>query len=349
MCKFPAERPIFTNDFCHPCSRILWNIKVLKDEERHKEQHLAGECLCEVIFEGEDREKRLRPRSGKGKAKAAHGEARSGDGSGGKFDESGAGRGRRHENVGLRHATSRGRGHEKGGSRFNQRHEDAGRRRDRGVDVGDRGMYGHVDRSQDDAGMRAGGDYEDRGEGQGSGFGIGHNAEAGRMDFGADESYGSVISGLSGLQMHADPEAGHGHLPRQDWDRAAKEAAYQYVGYVGNDAHQEAAVPDFGYGAATIDGHYASHLVWEGQAMMGQSGAGMKWYPQHDPSSPGSTNAEMALPAPKNKEKRGKKQRTWSKSYSEPTNYQAFAESIADDAEQQQPAVVSSDMAKPGH
>jgi hypothetical protein len=41
----------------------------LKDEEEHRARHLRGECLCEVIFEGEDREKKLRTRSGKGKFK----------------------------------------------------------------------------------------------------------------------------------------------------------------------------------------------------------------------------------------------------------------------------------------
>lgn len=69
VCKFPAERPIFTNEFCHPCSRVVWNAKVLKEEEEHRARHLRGECLCEVIFEGEDRQKRLCTRGGKGKGK----------------------------------------------------------------------------------------------------------------------------------------------------------------------------------------------------------------------------------------------------------------------------------------
>ncbi|KAG0650685.1 hypothetical protein D0Z07_2402 [Hyphodiscus hymeniophilus] len=69
VCKFPAERPIFTDDFCHPCSRVVWNMKVLKDEEEHRARHLRGECTCEVIFDGEDREKRLHTRGGKDKGK----------------------------------------------------------------------------------------------------------------------------------------------------------------------------------------------------------------------------------------------------------------------------------------
>ncbi|KAL5320609.1 hypothetical protein ACEPPN_011419 [Leptodophora sp. 'Broadleaf-Isolate-01'] len=66
-CKFPAERPIFTNENCHPCSRVLWNAKVLADEEKHRQQHANGDCDCPVIFDAADRERRLRPRSGKGK------------------------------------------------------------------------------------------------------------------------------------------------------------------------------------------------------------------------------------------------------------------------------------------
>jgi hypothetical protein len=62
-CGFPAERPIYTGTYCHPCFRVVWNIKVLKEEEEHRGRHLRGECFCEVRFEGEDREERLRERS----------------------------------------------------------------------------------------------------------------------------------------------------------------------------------------------------------------------------------------------------------------------------------------------
>ncbi|KAH7364533.1 hypothetical protein BKA65DRAFT_572955 [Rhexocercosporidium sp. MPI-PUGE-AT-0058] len=68
-CKYPAERPIFTNENCHPCSRVLWNAKVLADEEKHRKQHAAGDCDCPVIFDAADRERRLRHRSGKAKNK----------------------------------------------------------------------------------------------------------------------------------------------------------------------------------------------------------------------------------------------------------------------------------------
>lgn len=68
-CTLPAERPIYTKENCHPCSRVVWNMKVLREEEEHRHRHLRGECDCEVVFDGEDREKRVRPRPGKGKGK----------------------------------------------------------------------------------------------------------------------------------------------------------------------------------------------------------------------------------------------------------------------------------------
>lgn len=70
-CKYPAERPIFTNENCHPCSRVLWNQKVLKEEEEHRVKHQNGECECPVIFDAEERERRrTRPaKKGKGKGK----------------------------------------------------------------------------------------------------------------------------------------------------------------------------------------------------------------------------------------------------------------------------------------
>ena len=58
VCRFPAERPTITNELCHPCSRVVWNVKVLKEEEEHRILHLQGGCGCEVIFDGEERQKR---------------------------------------------------------------------------------------------------------------------------------------------------------------------------------------------------------------------------------------------------------------------------------------------------
>jgi hypothetical protein len=62
ICRYPAERPIFTGDYCHPCFRVVWNFKVLQEEEEHRGRHLSGECLCEIIFDTEERETRLRER-----------------------------------------------------------------------------------------------------------------------------------------------------------------------------------------------------------------------------------------------------------------------------------------------
>ena len=343
---------MFTNNFCHPCSRILWNIKVLKEEERHKEQHLAGECLCEVIFEGEDREKRLRPRSGGGKGKGkqadkeAHGGASSGEVSGGKNDQAGAGR--RYEDNGQRLARgnhgSRGRGSVRDGSRYDQRHDVAVLNPQPGGGGGGSGggvEYGYVDQGQVGAGMYGGGNF-----GGGGGYGQGYAPGGGQN---AALGHESLVSGLAGLRMHAGPETGPG--PRNGWDPEAQQLAYQYVGYV----EQRPAAPEYGFGMAAAGGYYPSHLVWEGQTMLGQPGAGMKWYLQPDPSQPGTTSNEMPRPALKGNEKSGKT-RTWSKAHSEPntTPYQAYAESVAEDSEQQseqqaEPAVVSSDMAKPRH
>lgn len=69
-CGFPAERPIFTGQYCHACFRVLWNAKVLKEEEEHRLRHLRGECACEVRFEGEDQEKSLRGQALNGQVEA---------------------------------------------------------------------------------------------------------------------------------------------------------------------------------------------------------------------------------------------------------------------------------------
>lgn len=69
-CGFPAERPVFTGEYCHACFRVLWNAKVLKDEEEHRALHLRGECACEVRFEGEDQAKILKEETPNGQKEA---------------------------------------------------------------------------------------------------------------------------------------------------------------------------------------------------------------------------------------------------------------------------------------
>ncbi|KAH6675686.1 hypothetical protein B0J14DRAFT_561399 [Halenospora varia] len=78
-CVIPGERPIQTNENCHPCLRVLWNQKVLAEEEEHRQAHLRNECLCEVVFDGEDKEYRAKlakeqraKQKGKGRANVAN-------------------------------------------------------------------------------------------------------------------------------------------------------------------------------------------------------------------------------------------------------------------------------------
>jgi len=42
---------------------------VLKEEEEHKERHRTGYCACEVVFDADERERRLRPRGKNGKGR----------------------------------------------------------------------------------------------------------------------------------------------------------------------------------------------------------------------------------------------------------------------------------------
>lgn len=44
-------------------------MKVLKEEEEHRARHLGGDCMCEVVFEGEEREQRHQTRSFRAKEK----------------------------------------------------------------------------------------------------------------------------------------------------------------------------------------------------------------------------------------------------------------------------------------
>ncbi|KAI9053745.1 hypothetical protein LZ554_002696 [Drepanopeziza brunnea f. sp. 'monogermtubi'] len=69
-CHFPAERPIYTNENCHSCARVVWNSRILKEEEEHRARHYMGECDCPVIFDAEDRERQPRPRPAKGKGRS---------------------------------------------------------------------------------------------------------------------------------------------------------------------------------------------------------------------------------------------------------------------------------------
>lgn len=333
----------------------MWNAKVLKEEEMHREQHLAGECLCEVIFDGEDREKRLRPRP-KGKQvkeaiKKVRESAKYGEASGGGNEQRGR---NRYQNVEQRRAGGR---HDERGRRSHREeaHYEQGNESpvvshhpgNRGP--GDGFQYGYVQQEHAGTEVNAGGSFRGAGDyGDGHVVGVGQNTERESETHG-NRVFQSVISGMAALQMHAGQEQGPSAHARQSWDPKAKEAAYQYVGYVVNDTPaQRQFVPEYehGYGAAAVGGLYPNHLVWQGQLMMGQPGGGMKWYPE---SSQPAAIEQKIQPAPKGTENSSKKPKTWSKAYSEPNNrpYQAYTESVAEDAEElASPVVVSSDMAK---
>ncbi|TVY71235.1 hypothetical protein LSUE1_G005554 [Lachnellula suecica] len=337
-CKYPAERP-----------------KVLRDEELHREQHMAGECPCEVIFDGEDREKRLRPRAGKGKEKAGRKEEhglRRGEG-GGRGHRSGGGHRHDYAGGGVSYDAARGRGRGREGIHYDQG-TDGGMSNDSAV-----ASYGSIH--------------------QGYAGGAGNNAGFGYGDFGAGGYYNSIISGLEGLGLHGGFETQQ-NTARQSWDSDAKEAAYQYVGYVVNDAHRGVTVPAAEQGLRDADGedYHAGHLAQEEeQPMSSQQGPrGMKWYT--DDSNIAASNEEVtpartfvaasstkskdgllnlykhdkSPPAPKINDKTSKTTKTVPKAFSEPsyTPHQAHVECTMEDSEGLgSPNVVSSDMAKAGH
>lgn len=321
----------------------------------HREQHLAGECLCEVIFEGEDREKRLRPRPKGKQAKEAIKEVRESA----KYREASGPRDEQRGRSRYQHVEQRSGGvrHEDRGHRSHREetHYDQGtvspvvahHSRHRGSSEGV--QYEYVHQEHAGAEVNTGESFRNAGTySEGLIVGVGPKTELGNEGH-DNRGYQSVISGMAALSMHAGQDPGPSAYARQSWDPKAKEAAYQYVGYVVNDPPaQRQFVPDCeqGYGAAAVGGLYPNHLVWQGQPILGQPGAGMKWYPE---SSQSAVIEEKIQPAPKGIEKSSKKPKAWSKAYSEPNNrpYQAYAESVAEDSEElASPPVVSSDMAK---
>jgi hypothetical protein len=59
FCGYPAEHPIQTQDYCHGCARVLWNMRVLAEEDNHKKQHEVGFCHCGIVFNADERQ--IRP------------------------------------------------------------------------------------------------------------------------------------------------------------------------------------------------------------------------------------------------------------------------------------------------
>lgn len=58
-CEFAAERPILVPENCHPCSRIVWNNNVLREENEHRKSHEIGACNCGLILTEEERRRAL--------------------------------------------------------------------------------------------------------------------------------------------------------------------------------------------------------------------------------------------------------------------------------------------------
>ena len=219
VCKWPAERPIFTNEYCHACSRVVWNIKVLKDEEDHRERHLRGECMCEVIFEGEDREERIQPHGGKEKLKG------------------------------------------KGKNDIQKESEGEGDGKD--------GVY-------------------EMEEGSAASF-EGHQVESDQGSYGGHALAVEASAAFGGGRRDIEDHFGVQNAvmkkearPRQEWELQAQAAAYEYIGYyVGAGQNQGSQSTDPGQSYAMPLGAFDL----QGQLPMGQSGAGMKWYPPENYSA----------------------------------------------------------------
>jgi hypothetical protein len=259
----PAERPIFTNEFCHPCSRVVWNAKVLKEEEEHRARHLNGDCLCEVIFEGEDREKRLRPRGRKGRGK-------------GKDDTE----------QGEAHDTYHdGGGQDAGGPSKNSAGGQAG------------GYTGHL--TEGDCGDHALAVVEPGGHG-----GHGEIAEE-RRD--SEEHVGVQV-----VQVDVQVKGG---------DEEVNPHQYEYAGYYfGNGGQSQGS-------QATSPEAPSYSLYSQNQLVIGQEGAGMKFYPYENYSVEPQTNYRR-IP-----DRRG-------------TSLPPYVRQVQslNNSESDQPAVVSSDM-----
>ncbi|KAA8570374.1 hypothetical protein EYC84_002666 [Monilinia fructicola] len=61
-CSIPGTHQIFANQFCHGCMRCVWNKEVIIEEEAHRGRHERDECHCEIIFDRDERERRVRER-----------------------------------------------------------------------------------------------------------------------------------------------------------------------------------------------------------------------------------------------------------------------------------------------
>lgn len=154
------------------------------------------------------------------------------------------------------------------------------------------------------AGAGHGESIDDGGLGQGvvasgaAGIGHGDSVHRGGMIQGVIASGASGAAGGDGFQHKIEDFTGaelvlaDESLIRQQWDREAQLAAYNYVGYQHGFDGVPIADPDQSF--ATPNGGYD---ISTGQLMAGQFGAGMKWYPHEIPSfqATGTTGSASSL------------------------------------------------------
>jgi hypothetical protein len=133
----------------------------------------------------------------------------------------------------------------------------------------------------------------------------------------------------SGVQTPFPAEAS-----RQAWAPEAEMAAYQYFGYrttggVPSQAEMVAAMAHVEQGHGFPENGWAPRsMLWHGQMMMGQPGAGMKWYPQSQATT--MPNLPPVPTSPYSGHKRyNKAPRVWQKAMSEPTEPSTYLGSPA--------------------
>jgi hypothetical protein len=341
-CKFPAERPIYTNENCHSCERVLWNIEVLRKEEEHRQMHKHRTCHCEVIFDAEERERRLRPRGTKGKGKGknlAH------TGFGGQCGDEG-------EAAATGVAGMSGTAGASGvAAAFKEGH---------GFDTSNTGMASrrgvaeeqfHIDRMGDGMGTRNGvAEAEPRNP---------------RQDWASDSQiaaykYVGYHTGGTGNGPAMAPHGQRGGFSAGGNTQVDLLPMVQRPGYPAGSGVGRVDLDQVAEGCGfPVGGGVPREYLWEDQLEIGQPGAGMKWYPQQhaanmppvlDLDSP-PTSIFDRMP------------RTWQRSKSEPpkeinhpvssalhfarpvTVAVAVAVAVAQ-PEPQQPAIVSSGMAR---
>jgi hypothetical protein len=319
-------------------------MEVLRKEEEHRQMHKRRECHCEVIFDAEERERRLRTRGSKGKGKGKELARIEFGGRGGDEGEAGA--------AGVAGGVA-GAAAVAGASAVADVSE-----KGHGLDTSNTGMG--TRRGVAEKGLH----LDTTGTGMGTRHGV---AEGGprnpRQDWAPDaqmaayQYVGYHTSGTGNPPDMAQHRQGSGFSgagnTQMDLVPMGQRPGHTAGGGVGRmDLDQVAA----GYGFP-IGGVVPREYLWEGQMEIGQPGAGMKWYPQqHEANMPAMPDLYSSATSIFDKVPR-----TWQRSKSEPPeeinhpaspalNFTqpitvAVAVAVAQ-TEPQQPAIVSSDMAR---